>query len=377
MRRQAELAIKKADLILFIVDVTQGIMPQDRALAAALRKTKKPVLLTANKADNPRARRLADEQEWLKLSFGPPMAISAANGTGVGDLLDELEKQSAATGLGLVPLPKIDLHVAIIGRPNVGKSTLLNALAGEDRSIVSEVPHTTKEPQDTLVTLHREDGTDMNILLIDTVGIRKRAHVETGLESMGVRMSLGEAARADVIILIIDAAEGMNQQEKRLAGFAAEKKRGLLIVVNKWDLAAEKKLGTAEDFSKYLSGQAPFLEWVPLVFVSAANRSHTNKILEKAIEVATQRQRVLTQEVIDAFMEKLKKTHHASFGRGENRPHVYGMTQAGSEPPIFMMVVKDKETLHPNFMRFVENRLRDEFGFEGTPIRVLAREIDG
>jgi len=375
LKRQAQMAMNKAGVIIFLVDVVAGVMPEDRALARHLQKSKKTVILAANKADNPRARRQGEDPGWLKLGFGPPMPISAANGSGVGDLLDQLVEVVRAKGLDSRPLPEIDARIAIIGRPNVGKSTLLNGLAGEERVIVSEVPHTTKEPQDTLLTIMDEKRGEKNILLVDTVGIRKRARIEPGLERIGVGMTLGELERCDVAFLLIDAGEGVGLQEKKLASLIEENKPGVLVVVNKWDLADEKQLGGAEDYKKYIAGQLPFYGWAPVTFISAKTGSHIGRLLGYALEIAAERQRELSDEDLTAFTEKLKKLHHSAFRKGESRPKVYGMTQVGTKPPTFMLVVKDKETLHPNFLRFVEKRLRQEFGFSGTPIKILAREI--
>ncbi len=373
LKRQAQLAMEKADLIILLVDATAGIMPEDRAFARHLQRSKKRVMLVANKADNPKNRRLATSPDWLKLGEGEPIPVSAINGTGVGDLLDIVLDALAEAGLTTKPLPTIDVRIAIIGRPNVGKSSLLNALAGEARVIVSEVPHTTKEPQDTLLT-YEENGETKNILVIDTVGIRKKARVAPGIEKIGVHMSLEELKRADVGFLLIDATQGVELQEKKLAGYMEERSIGAIVVINKWDLAAENRLGTAEEYAKHVRGMLPFYDWAPVAFISAMTGNRVSKLLGYAVAVARERDRMLDQETVDEFIVSLKKQHHAVFEEGENRPKVYGMTQVGTKPPTFMVVVKDKETLHPSFLHFIENRLRDKFGFEGTPIRVLARE---
>lgn len=375
LKRQADHAMAKADLIALVVDVSTGLMLEDRAIAKYLQRSKKPVILVANKADNPGKRRLAEASEWQKLGFGEPNPVSAANGAGVGDFLDVVVEEFRTKGKLSQPLPPIDARVAIIGRPNVGKSSLLNALAGEPRVIVSEVPHTTKEPQDTLITYEDPVRGTKNILLVDTVGMRKRGNVEPGIEKLGVFMSLSELERADVVFLVTDAEQGIEVQEKKLAGIIEERRPGVLVVINKWDLAAEKNLGSADDYRKYVSIQLPFFSWAPMAFISAKTGNRVGKLLGYALDIAAERDRTVPQPEIDAFVQKLKKIHHSAFYKGEKRPHVYGITQIGTKPPEFMVVVKDKETLHPNFLRFVENRIRDEFGFEGTPIAVLAREI--
>jgi GTP-binding protein len=374
--RQAKAAMTKADIIVMVADAKDGLMPQDRALAKHLLKSGKDLIFAVNKADNPHVRRLAENPEWLKLGLGSPIPISAANGSGVGDLLDIVADRTRSKGLDSRPMPEVDCRIAIIGRPNVGKSTLLNALAGEERSIVSEVPHTTTEPQDTLLAWDDGTGAVKNILLVDTVGIRKKARIERGIEEAGVEMSVDELKRSDVALLVVDASQGVGLMEKKLAGLIEESRKGVLIVVNKWDLAEEKKLGGTKDFEKYVAIQLPFFTWAPVVFISAGTGRNVGKLLGLSLELAAERGREIPQEQLDPFAEKLKKAHHAAFVKGEKRPKVYGLTQVGTRPPVFMLVVKDKETIHYNFLRFVENRIRQEFGFTGTPVTVLAREIE-
>ncbi len=376
LKRQAKAAMLKADIIIFVVDINDGVLPQDRALARHLQRSGKTIILAANKADGPRIRKQAESPEWLKLGFGAPAPISAANGSGVGDLLDLVADEVKRQKLDSKPLPDIDVKIAVIGRPNVGKSTLLNALAGEDRVIVSEVPHTTTEPQDTLMTFEDAAGQARHALIIDTVGIRKHAKIERGMEELGVRLSLEVLRDADVAFLVIDATQGADLQEKKLSSLIEESKLGVLLVINKWDLAAESKLGSADDYRKYLQLRFPFLDWAPLAFISAKTGSHVNRLLNYALDIEAQRRREIPQSDLDAFTEKLKKIHHSSFKRGEKRPKVYGMTQTGTRPPVFTLVVQDKETLHPNFLRFVKKRLREEFGFTGTAIKILGREIE-
>ncbi len=382
LKRQADLAMTKADVILLIVDVRDGVMPQDRAFAAHLRKAGKRVMLVANKADNPGARRLAEAPDWMKLGMGKPHALSAANGTGVGDLLDEVYAALKADNLDEKEIPAPDVRIAIIGRPNVGKSSLLNALAGEDRVIVSEVPHTTKEPQDTLLTHEREDGATKRLLVIDTVGIRKKSKVAPGIEKIGVHMSLEELKRADVVFLCIDAVAGIDLQEKKLAGFIEDHSSAVLVVVNKWDLASDKELGDTDAYREYVRIQLPFYKWAPITFISAKSGRGVGRLLGYATELAERRDRTVSQEDLDAFVSKLKKQHHSMFAEGGDRfgkigkrPKVYGMTQIATKPPTFMVVVKDKDTLNKGFLSFIENRMRETFEFEGTPVRVLAREI--
>ncbi len=371
--RQAKLALAKSDLVLFVVESTTGLLAGDRSLAKHLQKQNKPVVFLMGKADNPRDRALAENAEWLKLGFGKPMAFSAANGSGIGDFLDEVVKQLKAKGLTGAELPKTDISIAIIGRPNVGKSSLLNALAGEERVIVSEVPHTTKEPQDTLLTYTTPEG-EKQLLLIDTVGIRKKSNVGPGLEKLGVHLSLTALAQADVVLLIIDAESGIGAQEKKLADLVGQSDAGLLIVVNKWDVSAANKLGTTDDYSAYVRRELPFLDWADIVFISAKTHKGIGQIIEHALAIQKSRSMEVPAEKIDAFVERLKKIHGKT-RPGANKPKVYGISQTGTQPPRFILVAQDKDTLHHNYLKFVANRMRDEFGFIGTPLKVNGREI--
>lgn len=383
LKRQAEIAMKKADLILFVVDAVDGYNPQDKAFAKYLQKTTKPVVVVANKADGSGTKReILTNPDWLKLGFGSPLPVSAINSTGTGDMLDMILEKIKSEKLDEKELPQIDVRIAIIGRPNVGKSSLLNALAGEDRVIVSEIPHTTKEPQDTLLTVEANDGTIKQLLIIDTVGIRKKAKVAPGIEKIGVHMSLEEMKRADVVFLMVDASQGVDLQEKRLAGLIEANYAALLVVVNKWDLAEKKETETTE-FDDHIRSALPAFDWTSIAYTSAKTGSKIARLLQYAIDLAADRKRMIPQEQLDKFIEKLKKQHHTFFSKGGdrfgkigNRPKVYGITQTGIEPPEFRVVVADKETLHTNFLRFVENRLREEFGYKGIPIRVLGREIE-
>ncbi|HCC22206.1 ribosome biogenesis GTPase Der [Candidatus Uhrbacteria bacterium RIFOXYC2_FULL_47_19] len=375
--RQAKSGMSKSDLIVMLVDANDGPMPQDIALAKYLRKSDKKVLLIVNKADNPRMRSKAKGEAWLKLGLGAPRAVSAINGSGVGDLLEEILEYMTSQGLTSRPLPEPEVRIALIGRPNVGKSSLLNALAGEERVIVSEIPHTTREPQDTMLTYTEPDGTEHHILLVDTVGIRKKAKVQPGLERVGVSMSINEMIEADIAFLMIDATEGIDAQERKLAGLIERKNVGVLIVVNKWDLAPNSELGTADEYRKYVATELPFYKFAPVAYISAKTGDRVGKLINLALEISKQRNREIPQSELDTFVEMLKKKHHAILGskKDSNRPKIYGMIQIGTKPPTFLVIAKKKETMHPSFLNFIENRLREEFGFAGTPIAVVSREI--
>jgi GTP-binding protein len=244
VRVQAEKAIEKARVIIFVVDVRDGLMPQDRVLAESLKRGKKPVIFVANKVDSAGLRAVAADREWLKLGFGAPHTISATTGIGVGDLLDVVAGQLEKPGR---EREEPTVKIAMIGRPNVGKSSLLNAILGEERFITSATPHTTREPVDTLIYYTPDPETKVPILLIDTAGIRRRARVEKGLESAGVRRSLEMVRRTDVILFVVDLSEPVTAQDKNLASLIAEERKALIVIANKWDLIRDKKTKMALD----------------------------------------------------------------------------------------------------------------------------------
>lgn len=377
VRKQALRAAQKAHLIFFVADAQTGPLSTDIALAKELRKAGKPVVLVVNKADSPAIRREIGNQ-WKKLGFGEPVAVSAANGTGTGDLLDrafaELEKID-------LPLDEIvpDATIALLGRPNVGKSSLLNALIGEERVIVSEVPHTTREPQDTLLFYK-----DRPILVVDTAGIRKRAHIEKGLESASVGKSLTSIKQADVVLLVIDVEQGVGAQDGHLAGLAAESGKAVILVLNKWDTLGSKTEKSGDEARESLYRSLPFLRWAPVAFVSAKTGMRVHTLLDLALRAKRSRELLLSEEELDRFVARRVKPYLESrlsrkktaLGARRRQTYVYGIRQLSTAPPKFVMIVKDKNFTDPTITRFVENRLREEFGLEGTPITVNYREIE-
>jgi len=377
VRKQALRAAKKAHVIVFVGDAQTGPLSTDILLAKELRKAGKPVVLVVNKADSASARRETGDQ-WKKLGFGSPIAVSAATGGGTGDLLDRVFEVLEAEKLPLEDIEPL-ATIAMLGRPNVGKSSLLNALIGEERVIVSEIPHTTREPQDTLLFYD-----DKPILVVDTAGIRKRAHIERGLESASVDKSLVALKRADVVFLVLDVSFGIGAQDQHLAGLAIESGKGVVLVVNKWDTLSSKTTKTGDEMRADILEQLPFLTWAPFAFVSAKTGTRVHTLLDIALRVKAARERVLTEDELDDFNAKIVKPYlesrisHKKTAMGVKRKHahVYGIRQTQSAPPKFMMVVKDKNFTDPSLTRFVENRLREYFDLVGTPVTVSYREIE-
>jgi len=355
----------------------EGVMPQDLAIAKFLKKTGKPVVLVGNKADSPALANQDENKEWQRLNFGKPLAISAASGAGTGDLLDrafkllktQLEKSKKISEASGVP----PIRVAIVGKPNAGKSSLVNALLGEERALVSEIPFTTREPQDT-VLLYGEQP----LLLIDTVGMRKRARVEPGLEKVGVDRSLAAMERADVVIFVTEAQSQMTVQDKHLAQLITEKNTGLVIVANKWDLVGEKGPATPNLFIDYYREFFPSLDWAPILFVSAKTGEKVQKVFETILTVRKEREKFLKQDELNDFLHRTLTKHWAVIHqrkRGGARPFIKKLIQTGIRPPSFMIVTTSKERIPEGFIKYIERHLRESFGFIGTPIRMEIKQV--
>ena len=376
---QARVAIEEADVILFVVDAAAGIAPLDHDVADRLRRTTKPVLLVVNKADNPR--REHEGGEFYALGFDPTLTISAQHGRNTGDLADEIVDRlppaapsvptpEAMSDEDLAELAETEMgppKIAIVGRPNTGKSTFVNRVLGEERMIVSKVPGTTRDPIDTEITL---DGEPMT--LIDTAGIRRRGAIDRGIERYSVLRSMKAIDRADVAIVMTDATEGYTAQDAHVVGYVLDAGKGIVLVINKWD-AVEKDEFTADRWLKRLRRDAPYLAWADIVFASALSGQRVQRILHEARRVAEERfRRVSTGELNRLVMDAVR-AHPPSHVR--NRlPKVLYATQVAIGPPTFVVFVNDPELIHFSYKRYLENRIREEWGFLGTPIRLIFRQ---
>lgn len=376
VKKQAEYAIKQADLILFVVDIQSRPLPQDKELARLLRKSKKPIILTANKADNPKLRKKISDSEWLKLGLSKPLAVSAINGSGTGDLLDKIVEQLPKTKikkkkLSTTHYPLRITNIAIVGRPNVGKSSLLNAILGEERVIVSPVPHTTREPQDTLFTYKNH-----SLLLIDTAGIRKKAKVKPGLEKAGVTKSIARLRKSDIALLVIEIQGQITSQDSHLGNIISKTKSGAIIVANKFDLIEDKGSKDIKRFTNYIYNHLPQLDWAPIAFCSALNKKGIKPVLSQILEVKKQREKFIEEEILDKFFRIIIKKHPPrAKQRGAKHPYIYNLKQINTNPPLFEITVDKKENLHSSYLNYIENRLREKFGFQGTAIKIILREV--
>jgi GTP-binding protein len=364
IREQAELAIAEADVIVFVVDGKEGVTPADQEVAEILFRTKKPVILAVNKVDNPN--QMHDVYGFYELGLGEPYGISAEHGTGLGELLDKVcsyfNKETDEMEYG-----EDVIRVAMIGRPNVGKSSLVNAILGADRVLVSPVAGTTRDAIDTPFSSNGQD-----YVLIDTAGMRKRGKVYETTEKYSVLRALRAIERSDVAILVINGEEGIIEQDKRIAGYALEAGRALMIVVNKWDLV-EKDDKTAHKFEQEIRKQFPFMSWAPILFVSAKTKQRVHKILDVVKTLAENHALRIQTSIVNSVIEDAVAMTPPPTDKGR-KLRIFYTTQVAVKPPAFAVFVNDPELMHFSYERYLENKLRDAFGFEGTPIRLFIRQ---
>jgi len=366
IQNQAQVAIEEADAIIFVVDGMEGLSSADEEVADILRQSDQPLFLAVNKTESP-ARQMNAVEFW-NLGLGEPHAISAYHGGGVGDLLDELVTKLAFFPVGADEEEEEDdsIRIAIVGRPNVGKSSLLNALTGADRAIVSDVPGTTRDPIDTRMVFNKQP-----ITLIDTAGIRRRGKVEPGIEKYSVLRSMRSVDRADVALLLIDAVDGVTAQDAHVAGYVLERYKSVVVVVNKWD-AIEKDAYTMLSFTEQVRTELKFLSYVPVVFMSALTHQRIHTLLPTALEVAAARQHRLSTSKVNEIIRDAYDKSPPSVKAGR-RLRIYYATQADVAPPMFAIFVNDPEMVHFSYKRYLENQIRESYPFTGTPIRIVFR----
>lgn len=368
--RQTELALKEADIIVFVTDVLAGILPQERELARRLHKQNKPVILAANKADTRAKELIMHDPVWHALGFGEPIPMSAQNGRNVGDFLDVIYA-AIQNKYPLVPALETEpIRVMIIGKPNVGKSTLFNAMIGEERVIVSSMPHTTREPHDTLVTWN-----DTPILFVDTAGIRRPARMDAGLEKEGVQKSIRALQDVDIALLVLDAGDDLSAQDKRLVALIEESNVGIVIVVNKWDLVENGSDATVRTAAiKQIARVFPFALYAPTVLVSALEERGIANIMPIIIKAHEARNRTLTEDELAAFFKEVLAKHRPPRGKGTKFPKLLGMKQRGASPPTFELFIRHGTSVHRSYVSYLANRLRERFDFTGTPIVIRMRK---
>lgn len=373
--RQADIAMKEADAIVLLIDAQMHVTDFDRKLAHKISKLGKPFIIAANKADTSRAKScLNDPWTW---SYGEPFIISSAHGHGVGDMLDELFR--VLKSIGKPPVDIMDIQatrVTVIGKPNVGKSSLLNKLLKQDRFIVSNIEHTTREPNDTYFSHNGRE-----YIFVDTAGMRRKAmkHDLTGLEKLAMIKNLDSVRKSDVVLFLIDASEPLGTQERVLAGMLSESDAGVIIVVNKWDLIEDKKTNTSREYDSDLRVLLPTLKHAAIIFVSALNGQRVESIFDLIDETQKHRYTQIDDEELENFIKRAIVHHRPPKGMGTAPPKILGFRQISTAPPKFEIAIKSrfKKKLQESYVRYLENRLHDEFKLVGTPIRVYIKPVQG
>ena len=363
MREQANIAINIADVIVFLTDIKQGVTASDNEIALMLRKSKKPIILVCNKADN-FGKTSDDIYEFYNLGLGDPYPVSSVNALGMGDVLDAICEKLPDT-------EKEDddtiVKVAVIGKPNVGKSSLVNKILGENRVIVSDIAGTTRDAIDS--EYENEFG---KYVFIDTAGIRRKSKVEEQIEKYSVMRSILAVERADVCLIMIDANEGVTEQDKKIAGEAHEAGKGSIIVINKWD-EYEKDEHTIEEYKKKVYNELAYLSYAPIIFISAKTGQRVNKLFELINQVANQNAMRVTTSSLNQVLNEAIAIVQPPTDKGK-RLRIYYMTQASTKPPTFVVFVNDKKLFHFSYERYLINQIRKEYGLTGTPVRMIVRE---
>lgn len=364
MREQAQIAIETADVIIFLVDVRQGLVDADSKVAEMLRKSKKPVILAVNKVDS-FAKFGNDVYEFYNLGIGDPMPISSASRLGLGDLLDEVTKHFNQDQYGDEEDERP--RVAIVGKPNVGKSSIVNRLLGENRVIVSDVAGTTRDAVDTEIT---HNGTEY--VFIDTAGLRRKNKIKEDIERYSIIRTVTAVERADIVLIVIDAKEGVTEQDAKIAGIAHERGKGIIVVVNKWD-AIEKNDKTIYEYTRKLKEVLSFMPYAEYIFISALTGQRLVKLFD-LIDVIreNQNQRIATG-VLNEIVSEAVALQQPPSDKGK-RLKIYYATQVAVKPPTFVVFVNDKELMHFSYVRYLENKIREAFGFRGTPLKFIIRE---
>lgn len=364
IRQQAQIAIAEADVILFVCDARAGITHEDAEVAKMLRQSKKPIVLAINKADSPKQE--MEIFEFYNLGIGEPIPVSAANHLGLGDLLDAVVEKFPETSAYGEDGNEDEIKVALIGRPNVGKSSIFNTLVGEERSIVSDVAGTTRDAIDTPVIREGQ-----KFLFIDTAGMRRKARIDEPIEKYSIIRSLRAVDRSDVVLMVIDAIDGVTEQDKKIAGYAHEAGKGIVLVVNKWDLYDKDNTSTLR-YTENLRRELVFMQYAPVVFVSAMTKQRIHRLPEVIHYVAEQNAMRISTSVLNQVVEEAIAINPPPTEKGQRLKILYA-TQVKIKPPTFVIFVNEPEIMHFSYQRYLENKLREAFGFEGTPLQMIIR----
>ncbi|MBE7710326.1 MAG: ribosome biogenesis GTPase Der [Cyanobacteria bacterium SIG32] len=361
---QAKIACEEADKIIFLVDGKDGVNPVDYDIANILRQTDKPVYLAVNKIDNPNSQYMTSD--FYSLAIGEPIGISALHGSGgVGDLLEIITEDFEVDEN---PTDDKTIKIAIVGRPNAGKSSIVNAVLNEDRVIVSNVSGTTRDSIDS-----RLNYKDTEFVIVDTAGIRKKSKVDWGVEKFAVDRAIRSIRDCDIAVLVIDATEGISDQDKKISSIITEAGKGLIVAINKWDLIEDKKSNTINQFDKKLANDIPFLDFAPKIYISAVTKQRINQIFDKAIEVYAQCTKRVSTGLLNKVINEAYTLNPPQSVKNKRLKIMY-TTQINTQPPMFVLFANDADLLKDHYKRYLENKLREAFGFFGTPIRISVRE---
>ncbi len=374
--KQTERAMEEADVIVFVTDGETGILPQEKELTRRLRKLDKPVVLLANKVDTNDDELNVMSPEWLSLGLGLPCPVSAVNGRNVGNFLDEIFSLLAKSKRR----PKQNEHnkqteetirVGIIGRPNVGKSSLFNQLLGEEKVIVNPMAHTTREPHDTLMTYEYEVGkkkVEQPIVFVDTAGIRRKAQVSGVLEKVGIAKSITAAEESDIILFVLDGSAPISTQDRQLGGLLEKRAKSVLILLNKWDLAEDVTDHKRNEIKQVIYSYFPHLDFAPILFVSGLTGYRVHNVFPVLLQTWRARHTIIPDQALEQFLKQVTHEHRPSRGKGTRHPEIMGLRQLANNPPVFEILIKYRTSIHPSYINFLERRLREQFDFFATPI---------
>jgi GTPase len=379
--KQSEYAIKNASVVVFVTDIQTGVLPQERELAKKLRKKNIPIILVANKADSVKHERAMNSGEWASLGLGEPMPISAASGKNVGDFLDvvysHLQKQKVRPKIFREKDDKI-IDITIIGKPNAGKSSLFNKIVGQEKVIVSEKAHTTREPFDTTVDYHYKLGAKevkQKINFVDTAGIRRKSKVSGELERAGIHKSIVAVESSDIVLFVLDGSETISSQDKQLGGLLEKRGKSIIILINKWDLAEERSDLYRQAVKKMVYSHFPHIKFAPILFVSGKTGYRVHDIFPLIMKVWRARHTTIPVKALEYFLEGIMRQHKPSRGKGTRQPKLLGIRQLASGPPVIEVVVKYRTSIHRSYINFIKNKMREQFDFEGSPIIMKLRKM--
>lgn len=361
VQAKAYEAIKQADILVLVIDGTGDLTHADRQIALTLKKSGKKTILAINKIDNNRLRRSVSP-DFYKIGLGEPVLISAQTGVGTGDLMDAIVRQiPKKMRVG----PAIETKLSIIGKTNVGKSSLLNAIIGEERVIVSPIPHTTREPQD--ITFNYKGH---SLMIIDTAGLRKNSHVSNQIEKTSVAMTMNMIKNSDICLFVTDATQPLGSQDQHIANLALKYRHGIIIVVNKWDLVPDKTPETINKFIEYYQHYFSGLYWAPIIFISALEKQRVSKLIDLCLKVRTAQLRVVPQPDLDDLIKDMRRAKKVSRIEARRKKSTYRLQQVDTDPPRFDLMVSRREDIHPAFLNFLEKEMRKRFDFNGTPLSI-------